>query len=123
MGQKCRRSKNITFAVCYFCVIFQSNEIVLTLETHFDKLYQYVEVTMLGAESPAAGGQWGFEGGTPGCCSDFTAFPKKYLFLGIFWPKFLLKNLSFKCLNKVSSLFYRNIQNAQKETVKDNSVT
>jgi len=35
--KKRERSKNITMAVCYFCAIFQSNKIVLTLETHFDK--------------------------------------------------------------------------------------
>jgi len=44
--------------------------------------------------------QRGFGGGVPGRCNDFTAF-FKYAFLGIFWPKFLLKNSFFKCLNKV----------------------
>jgi len=68
------RSKIVTFAVCYFCVIFQSNKIVLTLETHFNK-----SISVSGglwAESPAAGRR----------CCNFTTFSKKYAFLGIFWP-------------------------------------
>jgi len=44
----------------------------------------------------------GFRGEAPGRCGDFTAFfLKKYAFLGIFWPKFLLKHLFFKCLKNV----------------------
>jgi len=39
--------------------------------------------------------------------------------LGIFWFKFLLNKSS----QVKSSLFYRNIQNAQKKPAKDNSVT
>jgi len=79
----------------------------LTLEAHFStNLYQQVGVTTRGSggRTPTAAGEQGFGGGAPGRCGNFTAFfLKKYAFLGIFLPKFLLKKLFFycKCLNKV----------------------
>jgi len=43
----------------------------------------------------------GMYGGAPGRCGDFTLFSKKYAFLGIFWPKSLLKDSFIKSLNEM----------------------
>jgi len=67
----------------------------LTLETYFDK-----SISVSGSKN--AGG-WGLSpqlpeayGGSkaepPGAAAILHLFCKNYTFLGIFWPKFLLKN-------------------------------
>jgi len=74
------------------------------LETHFDKSISISGSNNAGVwaeESPVAGGQWGFGDTTSDALAIYSFFPKKYAFLGIFWPKFLLKNAFYKCLNKV----------------------
>jgi len=44
----------------------------------------------------------GIRGRSPRAQRQFySLFSKTYAFLGIFWPKFLVKNSFFKCLNKV----------------------
>jgi len=56
----------------------------------------------LGAKFLTTGSQWVFGGGAPSAAAILQPFfSKKYVFLGIFWHKFLLKNSFFKCLNKV----------------------
>jgi len=56
----------------------------------------------LEANSPAAVSQWGSGAEPPGAVAILLFFfSKKYAYLGIFWPKFLLKNSFYKCLNKV----------------------
>jgi len=53
----------------------------------------------LGVEPPAAGGQRGFGNGAPNAAAIFLDFSKNKAFLSIFWSKFLLKNVSAKCVD------------------------
>jgi len=50
-------------------------------------------------QQPKANGGSGAE--PPDAAAILQPFSKKYAFLGIFWPKFLLKNSFYKYMNKV----------------------
>jgi len=90
-------------SVCYLCVIFQSNKIILTLETHFDK-----SISISGSNNAGSGGEvpshrmpTGVRSRSPWALRHFTTLFLNNTFLGIFWHKFQLKYSIFKCLNKV----------------------
>jgi len=71
------------------------------LETYFGK-----SISVNGSNNA---GIWGWSllqppeanGGSGALRQFYSLFSKKYALLGIFCPKFLLKNSFFKCLNKV----------------------
>jgi len=71
---------------------------------HFNKFISINErnnTGILGQNPQPLEASRGFWGGSTDAAVFLQLFLKKYAFLSIFSPKFLLKNAFFKCLNKV----------------------